>query len=556
MAPLELFHEVLMSNTRIKGPVRLSRYLTVGAADAIEDKTYLINCFLDNGSASILQDLSDPRCVALGRTGVGKTALLEVINSDQERIINLDPSMLAISYLANNELIRFFAESGVNMDLFYRLLWRHVLIVEIIKAHYNIINEQSRDSFTKRIWEMMTVSKAKKEALNYVLNWGRSFWEAPDYRVKEITKNFETDLKESMGATVKEKITGSGFDLSHASTEKLSVEEKAEIVRVGQQVVNSVQIQRMSEVISLLDQDILTDQQKSYFITIDKLDEDWIEDNLRYQMLQALLETTRDINNKLRQVKIIIALRDDLVQRTFRFTRNPGYQSEKYKSLYLNLHWTRKEIEEMLDLRVAALIKKQFTSSPMVLRDILPDSTSKIDYVEYFIDRTLLRPRDAIMFLNECIRQSEGKRRVSKDALTSAEVVYSGNRLDALSDEWAADYPHLRDYAMVLRQLPRNFRIFEVKERIESRCVDLFTRSKLKESDLLYREIMEAYAKNEYNSSHNLIYVLFKTGIIGIKNFNHNDVKWSFQGSEVIEGDITDESYIVIHPAFYKALGI
>ncbi|MPY68440.1 hypothetical protein F8S09_17475 [Deinococcus sp. SDU3-2] len=359
-----------------------------------------------------------------------------------------------------------------------------------------------------------------------------------------------------MSASVKEKVSGSGFDLSRSNGEKLTVEEKADVVKRGQEVVNSVQIQRMSEVIALLDQDILTDEQKIYYITIDRLDEDWIEDKLRYQMLQAFLETVRDINNRIRHVKVILALRDDLVVRTFRMTRNPGYQSEKYKALYLNITWSRDELEKMLDLRISAMIKRQFTSEPLTLREILPESTSKLDYVKYFLDRTLLRPRDAIMFFNECIKKSEGRRRISREALVDAEIIYSNNRLDALSDEWVSDYPNLRDYAMILQQMPKNFKIFEVKEKIDERCVAVFARKKHTSDDLLHNLAVDKYAANEYDLAYDLISVLFKTGVVGLKRYSGQSVKWSFLGEEIPDSDISDDTYVEVHPAFYKALGL
>ena len=545
-----------MAKVQHKGPLRLTRYLSIGAADAIQDKMYLESCFLDNGSAGILTDMDDPKCIALGRTGAGKTALLEIIDSGHERTIKLDPSALAISYLTNNEIIKFFSDAGVKMDLFYRLLWRHVLVIEIIKSHFKIINEQTRESFFKRMWDNVTIGRSKKEALDYVLQWGRSFWESTDYRVKEVTQNFENDLKSAFDLSLKEKNTDSNISISHSRGKKLSTEEKAEVVRIGQEVVNAVQIQRMSEVINLLDTDILTDPQKRYYITIDKLDEDWIEDSLRYQMLQALLETIKDMNIKIRNIKVIAAIRDDLVARTFRMTRNPGYQSDKYKSMYLSVTWNADELESLINMRLSAMIERQFTSKPVTLREILPERTEKVDYVEYFLNRTLMRPRDAIMLLNECIKQSEGKKRMTKETLSAAEAIYSNNRLDALSDEWAADYPYLREYALLLTQMPKNFKVFEKKSKIEERCVDYFASKGNGEADLLHALAFKKYDSNEYNLTFDLVAVLFKAGVIGLKKFKGQHVRWSFQGEEFLESEIGEETYIEIHPAFYKVLGI
>ena len=53
----------------------------------------------------------------------------------------------------------------------------------------------------------------------------------------------------------------------------------------------------------ILNKNILTDTQKKYYITIDKLDENWINEELRYQLIAALLETATDFNKSIDNAK-------------------------------------------------------------------------------------------------------------------------------------------------------------------------------------------------------------------------------------------------------------
>lgn len=85
------------------------------------------------------------------------------------------------------------------MELFYRLLWRHVFAVELIKSRFNIVNEQSRDSFLIQIKNRVFGNKSRQEAIGYLVEWGESFWKETDYRVKEITKTLEKELGASLG---------------------------------------------------------------------------------------------------------------------------------------------------------------------------------------------------------------------------------------------------------------------------------------------------------------------------------------------------------------------
>jgi ABC-type arginine transport system ATPase subunit len=129
----------------IKG-FRFKKHVRIGANDALEDMNFLKECFVDTGERDILLDVKNPECVVLGRTGSGKTALLEMLNQHGHRVVRLSPEGLALSYLSNNQALKFFMEVGIDMDLFFRVLWRHILAVEIIKEHFDITNSSKANN--------------------------------------------------------------------------------------------------------------------------------------------------------------------------------------------------------------------------------------------------------------------------------------------------------------------------------------------------------------------------------------------------------------------------
>jgi len=315
------------------------KHANIGAADAIDDKKYLSECFVNNGELEILIDLDSPKAIVVGRTGSGKTALLEQIEMAEEKVIKIAPEGLALTFISNNEVIKFFSSVGVNMDLFYKLLWRHVFAVELIKEHYHIINETSRDSFISQLIYKVKGNKNRKEAIDYILKWGDKFWMDSEYRVKEVTKTMTDELGATLSSSLGVNLPGLGNSTNTISSDyakSLTAEEKAEIVRRGQKVVDSVQMKMLSEIMEILETDVLEDKQQKYFITIDRLDENWVNEELRYHLTKALLDTVKDFNNKIQNVKIIVAIREDLLDRVFRYTRSSGYQEEKYKSMYLS----------------------------------------------------------------------------------------------------------------------------------------------------------------------------------------------------------------------------
>lgn len=171
-----------MSNrTKKSGPGSkhfvFKKHANIGAADAIDDRKYLSASFVDNGELGILSDSTRPECILVGRTGSGKTALLERLAVEKDKVIQIAPEGLSLTFISNSDVLAFFIAAGVNMDLFFRLLWRHVFAVEIIREHYHIVNEKARDDFLSKVRDILFGrNRSRQDAINYLLQWGESFW--------------------------------------------------------------------------------------------------------------------------------------------------------------------------------------------------------------------------------------------------------------------------------------------------------------------------------------------------------------------------------------------
>ena len=84
-----------MSSNR-KDKFKFNKYDSVGAAAAEDDKEFLLNCFYDNGDIQTLINCSDNKCIVVGRTGVGKSALLIELNQREHFTVLLNPDELFI----------------------------------------------------------------------------------------------------------------------------------------------------------------------------------------------------------------------------------------------------------------------------------------------------------------------------------------------------------------------------------------------------------------------------------------------------------------------------
>lgn len=558
---------------------KFNRQADVGALDAARDG-FLEECFFDKGDLQALADLGNHKSIIIGRTGSGKSALIERLQSTQPgRVIFIDPHDLSLSYIANNNTLREFERLGVSLKPFYRVLWKHVFVTEIIRCHFNIETQRERDNLFTRLDELLHRNKAKQEAIQYFRDWGDKFWETTEIRVKEIVKKAAQELERSVNgnvsASIPATVTG-GMEASQRNVDQIAEEQRLEVITHGQRVISDIQLDKLQKVIDVLDQDILTDRQRFYYICIDRLDEEWVEDELRYRLIFELLSVISELNIKLQhKVKIIIALREDLLQTLYRFiqeTQRSGFQQEKYEDLYFRLNWSPADLKTVLKRRVENLHVRQYTNENVTLDEVFPASlriedtslgkTKRPDSVSYLLSRTMLVPRDVIRFANKCIEEARTANvgSMSKTILMSAERGYSEARLTALADEWRTNYPNLAILCQLIRGFPSSFTIMDINyDDFQSKFDSAFTRLK-NTSCPIYEIFLKAYEADgpelkEIMSE--LLSLLYRVGVVGLEKSNSNFVAFSFSERTMSFSDFLEPSNKVhIHPAFYFSLAI
>lgn len=537
---------------------RFRRTDTIGAASAEDDTEFLKTCFVETGDYENLKDQQNIRQIVLGRTGSGKSALFENLkHEEKERVISIEPDNLALNYVSNSSMIKYFSDLGVNLDPFYKLLWRHVLTVEVLRKHFGTHSNSKEGGLWNTILQMFagqtTKDKKAQQAVEYLRKWGEKFWEETEYRVKEITTTLERELASGLGIKLDK------FKMGASSEEKkiLSDEEKTQVINRAQHVVSQAQVQDLREVMNLLES-VLSDRQKYYYVLIDRLDEDWIEEKLRYRLIMALMDSLKEIS-RVPNVKGLVAIRRDLIERVFNLVRAAGFQEEKYQSLYLPMRWSSEQIIEVLDKRVDALVARRYQKGKVVThRDLLPKQIDKIPIKDFITARTQ-RPRDVISFFNKCIEVAEGKPQLNVDTLKRAEGEYSRQRLRALGDEWYANYTGLLDFTDILKNRPSSFSLRQVRDED---IADLCLKSAIdhpKEHGTLRehaRNVTEDLVSVK-DFKRTLFMVFYNVGLIGLKLESFESASWVDEvGQSVSPSEIDDSTHVVVHTTYHRALGI
>ncbi|MBK8803319.1 MAG: hypothetical protein IPN71_14920 [Fibrobacteres bacterium] len=332
-------------------------------------------------------------------------------------------------------------------------------------------------------------------------------------------------------------------------------EEKYALVARAQKIISDAQAHDLGSIIQFL-QSVLSEKQKKYFVLIDRLDENWVDDKLRYKMIMALFLTARDFI-RVENVKIIISMRRDLIERVFKVAKDAGFQEEKYESSFLRLTWSKKKLIEVLDKRINHLVRKRYTRSLVSHRDLLPASYGGQDISDYVTDRAA-RPRDIIDFFNKCILSATDMTRLQNREFSLAEGEYSRSRLRALRDEWSADFPDLIEFTKILHQTSYSFKISTLDiGRVENQCLEIIFADPEKQSQIFQnaKKCIDGQMTT-IDFLKYLVQTFYKVGLVGLKLGPMESASWvDEKGRSISNAEITEDTSVVIHPAYRRALG-
>lgn len=319
--------------------------LNIGAA-AAENDGYLSACFIRTEDYGTMQSIADRRCILVGRTGIGKSALITHLRDQQDNVVDISPDEMSLFHICNSDVLKFCEEAGANLDMLYASLWRNVIVTEVLKHKYVPKSTKS----TKGLFDWIArkiepQDKNAEVAHRYIKELEGMFSDEEGFKVQEFTKKWEADLRGGFS-----KIPG--IPLNAEGAVRLSEEQRGQVVHHSQNILGQMHMKTMANVIQWMSDDVFTDQQQRYYVTIDRLDEGWAPtDTLRLNLIRALIESVKAFG-KIKPLKVIIALRTDLLESVYAATSARGYQEEKHRDFHLYVRWSSDNIKEMLDKRI------------------------------------------------------------------------------------------------------------------------------------------------------------------------------------------------------------
>jgi len=528
------------------------RNCDIGAPDAETDEKLLSVCYVENGCLDAVRDVHGHRSIILGRTGAGKSATLVRLSQIEANVVRVEPLDLAFKHIENSTVLQFFDEVGVNLDLFYRLLWRHVLVTELLKARYALKDRNADQRWYDSILARFKGNYGRERSLKYLREWGDKFWLATETRMREVTSKMERELSASISASA------SPVEAKVGSGRKLSETERAEIHSRGSSVVNAIQMRELAELLEVLNAEVFNDPQKHYFLALDHLDEEWVSTRLKSRLIRALIEEVRAFR-KLANVKVVVAIREDLLQRVYDDTRDGGFQQEKYEAYYARIHWADEELVDLLRKRVNEVFRHKYVNQEIGLEDILPSDRKGKSATHHIIERSFQRPRDVIAYLNNCLEAAAGRPRISWQVLNDAEEQYSRGRAKSLLDEWLGLFPSLKFVINLIDGFPETFTRSVISDTALTDMAGLIAEAP--PADEIGRLCEALFSPSGKKSVSDLAFaslqLLYRVGVVGVKLSSDSPTQWSYRGNELLsQGDMKRATTFKVHKMFWRALRI
>ena len=326
-----------------------------------------------------------------------------------------------------------------------------------------------------------------------------------------------------------------------------------------QKVVNEVSLEKIYGGLDIVRDDVLSDSQKKYFLIIDDLDKTWVELAFTYDLIDALLDAVGGFA-EIPNVKVVVAMRQNIVDALHANRGKQRQQREKHKNLFTDVRWTRPQLVKMLDSRLALLVRREFGGT-ITLDSLLPEPRRWMTQstADYLLDRTFLRPRDLIHFVNEILEETASRemRHVTWAVIEAAERRYSTTRLDALRDEWIDNYSGMEEVLQVLHGLPYKFTDGDIlPERLVPIIAQGEAESRKENPDLTSIPLTCCHVleNGEYGDVWEVLRsVLYLVGAIGVKPSPQDPVTYSYQDSSALKR-AAPGAPIHVHPALYQAL--
>ena len=499
-----------------------------------EREENLDDYYVDNDYYQSAIDPNSKKAFFVGRTGVGKTAILkkaETEKTPKKNIISIDPEDFAFKIMERSFVLEKLTVLNINLDLFYKTMWKYIFITEILKEIYG---RREKNWFQTQILKFssdpVAVRAYKFLQENNELESGLSFNEKIEKIINKLEQSVEA--KVSLGV----------IEVNYSA--KFSREEERRI----HDAIQEFEFTDINYFMKHLDEKVLNKYR--FLILVDDLDKNWIQNKIGINFTRCLFETIFEINNS-KHLRLLVSLRTNL------FNQLEFSQREKFTPYIDYLSWSEDKIKNIIEKRFKAIgiANKHDVWKFIFPKEIAVDNQRKFKTFDYLLHRSNMRPRDILLFISYAIGNSIGKNNITMDAIIKAEESYSKDRLHALEDEWRNPYLDTGKIFDFFHRCRHKLEKSTFMSIVENIAIDVLEKEDAKKLGKWSWIIEGGYIDRESWNSYKLINLLYHVGFIGVKESSSSSVQYIHNKLDEMP-PINEGTRFYINPCYYRAINV
>lgn len=511
--------------------IRNKEFFQVTSAEREED---LDSYYVDNDYYQSAISPDSKKSFFVGRTGVGKTAILEKVRrgtTPKRNIISIDPEDFAFKIMERNWILDKLTDLKINLDLFYKTMWKYIFTTEILKEIYG---RKEKNWFQEQIlkWSSDPVAVRAYKFLqkNNELDSGLSFNEKIEKIINKLQQSVEA--KVDLGV----------INVCYKATLSKDITKKI------YDAISEFEFTDINYFMKHLDENVLNKYR--FIILVDDLDKNWIQNKIGINFTRCLFETIFDINNS-KHLRLLVSLRTNL------FNQLELGQREKFNPYIEHLFWHSEKIKAIIEKRFKAIgiENKSDVWNFIFPKEVTVDNQRKFKTFDYLLSRSNMRPRDILLFISYAIGNSIGKNRITMDAIIKAEESYSKDRLNALEDEWRNPYLDIGKIFNFFRYCSYKLKKDEFISIVENITMDVLEKEEAKVLDKWSWIIEGGYIDRESWDYNKLINLLYRVGFIGIKETPSSSVQYIHNELNDMP-PLNEKTRFYVNPCYYRAINV
>ena len=185
--------------------------INIGQNGAENDDEFLFKCFVDHPALAELRDLKNSVSFVLGSTGIGKTAVLRMIEKQEKNCQSIELQDMAMNHISNSDTIQFLKGLDVDLNIFFQALWKHVICIEYIKMIGLTENEDKLKYYFGKIRDAVVGNKQKAIVEKFQRDNSNSFWNTIDINIVEYTDVLTKNVSGELGAEIEKYNARAGY---------------------------------------------------------------------------------------------------------------------------------------------------------------------------------------------------------------------------------------------------------------------------------------------------------------------------------------------------------